>query len=74
MPGRVAAWREPACYRPSWLCPCALPAVVPRERGNPPGAVGSRLWVLGHVRRGLGQGWLQFGPLHKWFWWLREAQ
>lgn len=73
MPGRVAAWREPACYQPSWPCHRAWPVVVPWERGNPPSAMGSRVWLLGHARRGLGWVWPQFGSLSKWFWWPREA-
>jgi len=73
MLGRVAAWREPAWYQPAWLCHRALPVVVPWERGNPPGAVGSGVWVLGHVRMGLGWGWSQFSPPGKWVWRLREA-
>lgn len=69
MLGRVAAWCEPACYQPSLPCRCALPVVVPQERGNPPGAMSSRVWwVLGHVRREFGQGWPQFGPLGNQIW------
>lgn len=40
MPGRVAAWREPACYQP--LPPCPAGWWSPWRRGNPPSDMGSR--------------------------------